>query len=68
MLIHMLPHLASRRACANSKIEIKALKSVMSFSVYIGNNGEDKEKVKKDKKDAKDRFWRVMESFSHNDR
>jgi len=66
MLIHMLPHLASRRACASSKITIKALKAVVRLDV---DNCDDDEDAKKEKeKERKDRFWRVMETFSHEDR
>ena len=66
LLIHMLPHLASRRACASSKIDIKTLKAVVSLHCYLSIDDEDQKK--KAEKEAKDRFWRVMETFSHEDR
>ena len=48
MLIHMLPHLASRRACASNKITIKALKAVIRLEARSRGeeNDEDKEKEK----------------------
>lgn len=66
MLLQMLPNLASKRACASSKIDIKALKAVISLSIDCCDYGE--EDGEKDRDSAKERFWRVMESFSHEDR
>ena len=66
MLLQMLPNLAAKRACASSKIEIKALKAVISLHNYGGGYGENEDEENDD--DPKKRFWRVMESFSHEDR
>ena len=65
MLIHMLPHLASKRACASGKIDIKTLKAACTVRYY---GQEEADENKKRKKEVKDRFWRVMESFDHADR
>ena len=64
----MLPHLAGRRACANSKIDIKSLKAVTSFCIYFHGDGMSEEEEKKMKKKLKARFWKIMESFSNEDR
>ena len=61
MLIHMLPTLASRRACASSTIEIKALKAVVNFETFFEDG--DEVTISKKEEEAKERFWRVLESF-----
>ena len=67
MLVHMLSHLACRRACASSKIEMKALKAVICLEADFYRE-EDETIRKKLEEEAKERFWRVMESFSYEDR
>ena len=67
--MHMLPHLASRRACASSKIDMKALRAVTRFAFSSqGSEDQSQEEEKKLKKEAKKRFWKVIESFSNEDR
>ena len=65
----MLPHLASRRACASSVIDMRSLRAVtnVSFNFHHGDsyNPEDMEK---DKKEAIARFWRVIEKYSNEDK
>ena len=36
--MHMLPHLAGRRACASNKIDMKSLKAVTYIECYYYGN------------------------------
>ena len=60
----MLPNLAAKRSCASSKIDIKALKAVIRLDNDSGGYGEENDEPD----EVTARFWRVMESFSHEDR
>ena len=66
--MHMLPHLASRRACASNKIDMKSLKAVTRIEVYSYSEDRSEEEEKKFRKKLKTRFWKVIESFSNEDR
>lgn len=68
LMMHMLPHLASRRACASNKIDMKSLKAVTRIECYGYNEELSESEMNKKKKEIKARFWRVIESFSHEDR
>ena len=68
LMMHMLPHLASRRACASNKIDMKSLKAVTRIECYGYDEDLSESEMKKKKKEIKARFWRVIESFSHEDR
>ena len=68
LLIHMLPHLASRRACANSVIDMSSLKAVTHLDNSFYDDEKSEEEQEKIRKERTDRFWRVIESFSNEDR
>ena len=69
LMMHMLPHLAGRRACASSKIDMKALKAVTRLHAHVHGDQESTPEQRKEKEKAMiARFWKVIESFSNDDR